>query len=923
MRVRKAVNCKWLLFFILLLQGFISNGQLAAKFSATPLAGCAPLLVNFTDQSTGNPTSWKWDLGNGTISYLQNPAVTYFAPGQYNVKLIATNASGDNEIIKSQYITVYAVPVVNFGGTPTNGCFPLPVQFTDQSNAGSGSITKWEWDFGDGNLSSTPNPLHTYLSAGNFNISLRATNTYGCITTITKQQYIQVSNGAKADFTTSTPSSCTVPHTVNFTNTSTGTGTLTYKWDFGDGTISSLINPTHTYTAAGNYTVRLIVSNTAGCTDTISKSNIISVGNVKANFSVPAGVCEGTPFTITNTSSPAPANVTWDFGDGTFSNVISPTKIYNATGNFIIKLVAGFGSCADSLSLPISITTKPVITFTADKTASCIAPLTVNFNSVVNGGNLYYWDFGDGTTSTQQNPTHTYTYYGVFNVMLVVTNSSGCKDSLLKSSYIQIQKPVVSIPGLPVKGCAPLTFQFKADINTTEPITSYLWNFGDGTTSTLANPAHTFTNGNYTISVIIITVSGCTDSVTVVNGITAGNKLKINFTADPRDVCAKLPIQFTDLSTGGTADKWLWYFGDGTTSSDQHPKHPYNDTGYFDVKLVVWNNGCADSITFKDYIHISPPIAIFGVTLNCSLKNQRTFTDFSIGADTWSWDFGDGTSSTLQNPPIHSFPDTGTYKVVLTVTNLKTGCSHSQSQTVVIVNEKADFTASDTSICKGSTINFSTKNINSANISSFYWKFGDGIEGTYNSPVQHVYAKAGRYTVTLVITDKFNCKDTIEKNLYIRVTSPAAYFVNSAPGICLNNAITFIDSSLADFYPIQKWIWNFGDSTTKTFTSPPFQHTYGKPGVYSVKLTVIDSKGCRDSLEKINSLIISKPVANFISADTLSCQSQIISFTNLSTGPNLTYRWSLGDGTISTSVNPTHQYLSEGVYTVKLYIADA
>ncbi|MDQ6755840.1 MAG: PKD domain-containing protein, partial [Bacteroidota bacterium] len=153
MVVRKAAICKWLLFFIFLCQGFISRSQLAANFSATPVSGCAPLLVNFTDLSTGNPTSWKWDLGNGTISYLKNPAVTYFAPGQYNIKLIATNASGSNEIIKSQFITVYAVPSVIFVGTPLMGCFPLPVQFTDQSLPGNGTITTREWDFGDGNLS--------------------------------------------------------------------------------------------------------------------------------------------------------------------------------------------------------------------------------------------------------------------------------------------------------------------------------------------------------------------------------------------------------------------------------------------------------------------------------------------------------------------------------------------------------------------------------------------------------------------------------------------------------------------------------------------------------------------------------------------------------------------------------------------------
>ncbi|MDB5222033.1 MAG: hypothetical protein JWN83_700 [Chitinophagaceae bacterium] len=920
MVVRKAANCKWLLFFILFSQAFISRAQLSANFSAIPISGCAPLLVNFTDSSTGNPTSWKWDLGNGTISFLKNPAVTYFAPGQYNVKLIVTNANGSNEIIKSQFITVYAVPAVNFTGTPPNGCFPLPVQFTDQSTPGSGSINKWEWDFGDGNLSSTQSPSHVYLGPGNFNVSLRATNTFGCVTTVTKPQYIQIGNGAKAAFIFSAPNSCTVPSTVNFTNTSTGSGALTYQWDFGDGSTSTQQNPSHTYTTAGTYTVRLIIVNSTGCTDTLTKVNAITVGNVKANFSTPAIICENSSFTINNTSTPVPANVTWNFGDGTTSTVINPTKTYSTTGNFIIKMVAGFGACADSLSKPITVLPKPVISFTADKTGSCTAPLTVNFTGIVAGGSLYFWDFGDGSTSTQQNPSHTYSALGVYDVKLVATNAAGCKDSLIKPGYIKLQTPTVSIPNLPAKDCAPFTFAFTANVNAVDPVTGYLWDFGDGGTSTLANPTHTFAAGSYTISVTVNTAGGCTATTTVANGILAGNKLNLNFSATPRDVCAYKNVNFTDSSTGGIPDKWLWDFGDGTTSTQQNPSHPYQDTGYFDITLIVWNNGCPDTLKFTDYIHISPPIAIFAVGSDCSTPKQREFIDHSIGADAWQWDFGDGATSTQQNPPIHTYANMGTYQVTLIVTNFKTGCSHKQTQTVIIGIEKADFVASDTAICKGSSVNFHAVNMNTANVTSYHWKFGDGTEAFDSSTVNHIYTNAGKYNVTLVITAMAGCIDSIVKE--IRVGSPAAAFKSSTPGICLNKAITFTDSSLADGYPIQKWIWNFGDGITQTFIAPPFQHTYAAPGVYSVMLTVIDSKGCSDSLLQTNTLMISKPVADFASADTMSCHLQVISFTNLSTGPNLTYNWDFGDGTTSTAVNPVHQYATQGVYPISLTITD-
>src|SRR5689334_4514755 len=169
MNVRYAVICRGLILLTTLIFSLSPKAQVSANFTATPLSGCAPLVVQFIDSSTGSPTYWKWDLGNGTTSFIQNPAVTYFNPGQYNVKLYVRNAAGTaDSITKTQYITVYAQPNVAFNATPLTGCFPLTVQFTDLSLAGNGTITSWEWDFGDGNLSNLQNPSHVYTAAGSY-----------------------------------------------------------------------------------------------------------------------------------------------------------------------------------------------------------------------------------------------------------------------------------------------------------------------------------------------------------------------------------------------------------------------------------------------------------------------------------------------------------------------------------------------------------------------------------------------------------------------------------------------------------------------------------------------------------------------------------------------------------------------------------
>src|ERR1700730_9036629 len=249
------------LFGLCLMAGGSSSAQLTAQFSSNITEGCTPLVVRFKDESTGNPVSWKWDLGNGTISYFQNPAATYFNPGSYTVKLTVSNGSRADSVIKLKYITVFATPVVNFTASDTAGCYPLKVDFTDLSIPGDGFIIKWLWDFGDGSTDSVQHPQHIYNFLGVYNISLQTKNSDGCISTLTRSNYIRLNNGLKAAFSFTSPNSCRPPTTVSFTNQSTGTGILNYQWDFGDGTTSTSSNPLHPYNVVGTYTVKLIVRN--------------------------------------------------------------------------------------------------------------------------------------------------------------------------------------------------------------------------------------------------------------------------------------------------------------------------------------------------------------------------------------------------------------------------------------------------------------------------------------------------------------------------------------------------------------------------------------------------------------------------------------------------------------------------------------
>ena len=243
-----------------------------AIFVGTPIDGGAPLLVDFTDQSTGTIDAWEWDFGDGNTSGEQNPSNEYFNPGLYTVNLTVTGPGGSNNIERYQYINVaYPIPTANFEGIPTEGVAPLEVEFTDLS---VDSVNTWTWDFGDGGNSTEQNPVYIYETEGTYTVSLTVEGPGGSDAE-TKTDYIEVSVPApEADFS-AIPTTGEAPLMVVFSDLSTGE-IDTWEWSFGDGNSSTEQNPSNEYLQPGNYTVSLTVTGTGG-TDTETKVDYILI----------------------------------------------------------------------------------------------------------------------------------------------------------------------------------------------------------------------------------------------------------------------------------------------------------------------------------------------------------------------------------------------------------------------------------------------------------------------------------------------------------------------------------------------------------------------------------------------------------------------------------------------------------------------
>jgi gliding motility-associated-like protein len=923
-----------LLLFPLLLLAAVYTGYAqvpVANGVANPTSGCPPLAVSFTGSATGaGPFTWSWSFPGGVpaTSTSQNVPVLYNNPGNYTATLIVRNASG-NSLPFTIPITVNPIPSANFTQDKTNGCAPTWVHFTNTTVPGPGeTITSYLWNFGDGFQDTVPSPSHRYTTSGNKNVTLYVNNNFGCTgkAQVKNVQQAIVLNGIIIpNFSSTLNSSCTLPVTANFSNTSTGPPILSWNWDFGDGGgfNNNLFQPTHPYTAAGNYNVRLAVTSNQGCSDTLAiPVNITANGNL-TSFTVPDTVCINTTVNFTNISSPIPISSTWDYGDGSPPDIKKNGQHpYTTPGKFTVTLTNNFGGCSGTYSKDIYVVNPPTTDFSGTNLTSCTAPLTASFNDLSVGATSWSWDFGDGFTSNLKNPTHIYTTLGNYQVTLTTSSAGGCSSSMAKPGFVNVQAPSITLNNFPAYGCAPYTFTPAATVSSVDGVASYSWVFGNGNTSTSAiPPPQTYGAGTYTVTLSITTTGGCTAiaSGQVQVGTT---KPTAAFSFVPPSACVNQVVSFTDGSSAGT-NQWLWSFGDGSTATNKNPTYAYMTPGSYNVRLTAYNNGCWDTISHT--IVVNPPLADFKFSNVCGANNSFTFTDNSAGpVVTWLWDFQDGSPTVnVQNPGVHTFPagPPKTYNVSLTVTNL--GCSNTKTIPVT-ANQGTTVSFSANPVCANTPI-FLTA-IPSGNITNYTFVFGDGNSASGSSAsIGYAYSKPGTYPVKVITTDINGCVDSSAVFPMV-VNGPTVNF--TAPPALTCSALTFSFKDLTTVYPagasIVTWAWDFGDGGTSAVKNPTYTYTF--PGTFVPNLTVTDNNGCTASLDSPKAITVSIPVAGFTVSEDSSCPNapNPIRFTNNSTGGfNPIYKWTFGNGDSSSTFSPVYAYTTVGNFSAKLSMTDS
>ena len=572
-----------------------------------------------------------------------------------------------------------------------------------------------------------------------------------------------------------------------------------------------------------------------------------------------------------------------------------------------------------------TITILPAATGSFSVSPTCPAPAAATFTASVPAGATVTWLYGDGGTGSGLTSTHTYGACGEYTVRMIITTSSGCVDTITGTytnynMYLAINHDSVAA------GCVPLTVNFTVRLSSTcpvsgaypFPITSYSWNYGDGspTTSGGGTVSHTYTaTGTYTCTVYIVTANGCLDTARLL--VTVGNHPVAGFHAIPTHMCYGVADTFINTSTGAT--NYYWIFADGGHSTVTNPVYNYTVPGTFTVTLIAYDRGCPDTFTRVNYITIDSPMSVINARYLCIPRNQVAFGDSSMGDDTHLWIFGDGTTSTVDNP-VHTYPALTIYTVTLTTYNNASGCRDTTTYIVNLAKPTIKFTATDTTVCRDDWIKFTPVVTGGVGTAGYLWYRNSILRNDTSVVYLDTFHVTGWYTIMLITVDAHSCLDTLIKPNYVVVAKPDAAFTDLPISGCVPLPVSFTDHTTdVTGVTLSNFAWTFGDGGSASISTTSTAHTYTVAGTYTVTEIVTDNIGCKDTATAIVSAY--KPHAAFTAVPVHPCVGATVNFGNASVGA-VSSEWDFGDGGTSVVSTPSHIYTAPGSYTVRLIVTD-
>lgn len=887
--------------------------------------------VNLTQENYSYDIRYQWNFGQGgwtsldpnNSNYAKYQQDTfnfvYGGYGPFDVKLIAISIDGCRDTFtKRVYIRQFPKADFSFA----NDCSNAPTKFTDKST----DAVSWLWEFDQSDPSKTStaqNPTFTYTTQGLFKVKLTVTSIYGCKKTIVKD--VDIKSGPIVEM--ALVGDCAGKQAMFVDNTTISNKTLR-RWDFGDGNSATVSKDTtyYTYKDGGTYNVKLtITGGLFNCTATDSKSLVILPKPV-ANFSM-NGRCVGNEIQFFDSSTVPNDSIVgwdWDFGDGNKSTLKNPTHKFLTSGPKTIKLtVYSQKGCNSLVQRPVTILSGPSAMIPPPTNACDNTP--VMFSAIPQAGSRFItWIFDDpasGTAnkSTSLNTSHIFksgkTNYNVQAVLQDTTTD--CMDTTIRNVVI-FKLP---IPGFSfTNACqdAPVTFTDTSEYNA--GVKSRTWRFGPGIESNATKPTYAFpTPGDHQVTLIIENANGCKDSITKV--VKVAPKPVANFSYIQG--CRMEGIQFLDssFSVNGDIVKYNWNFGDGIDSV-MNPIHKftYNDTVYDVTLIVTTSSGCEDIISKKIRLFPSPEPDFDILTTNKCAGSTIEFsnlTDTVFGSSPveYLWDFGDTTQTSTDENPVHIYNKPNNYEVTLVVTN-EQGCKDTIRKTINILPLPiVNFGAfgSGAGFCVNSSIAFADSSTTTSGSPSYYWTANGEYFGAQPTSYK-IFSAPGIYTIRLQVTAN-GCQSFKEKTITVS-DMPAPDF--SAETVCAGSPTLFKNLTEGTIANVN---YNFGDGKTSSRANPT--HTYTTPGIYQVKMTVVNGAGCIEDITK-QVEVLAKPVAKLtVSANQVTNSNPTINFSSKGSTGYDEIQWRFSDKlheTIFNQVALSHTFPIEPIDTGTYYV---
>ncbi|MFT6717044.1 MAG: gliding motility-associated-like protein, partial [Saprospiraceae bacterium] len=806
-------------------------------------------------------TNYAWDFGDGNTSSNINNTHLYNIAGTYNLTLSLTGSNGCINSATTPYV-VYPKPVAAF--STNTACEGLATLFNGgiSTVAAPSNIANQIWAYGDGSQAVAIDPSYTYGSQGTYTAQLIVLTDQSCRDTTTNTVTVFPTPIAVAAI----DNFCVYDSLAFFSNASSivAPGVIAgYTWDFGDGTNSGLNNPKHLYGTAGVYNVSLTATSTDGCTNEItSMAEAYPIPTPLFTFS---DVCryDAVAFdaTTSNISSGAITDYTWSFGDGRNGTSANTTNLYALEGTYNVELIVNSNNnCKDTVSEDVTIFPVPVAAFVFND--ECLGE-AINFSSattsIPNPGVIanYSWSFGDGNTSTSTNPPHLYGAAASYAVRLSVSSTDGCINEIITTATTH-PKPIAAFTFN--DRCTYDLFTFDATISSVAnggTVANYAWRFGDGNTGSGVTASNLYSvDGTYNVELITTSDNNCLDTTQSIATVFPVPTAEFSFL----NQCLNLPISFyagsSAVNNPDSIVTYTWDFaGTTATSSGTIREFTFATVDTFLVQLTVsTSKNCSHDTSALAIVHPLPsPSFTFGKVCEETPITFTNTTSISTGSIIgYSWDFGNSTTSNLQNP-IATYNSAGPFNVNLIATSVNRCEAAITIPIQVNPRPTANFGNSFPESCSPLCIDFSdSSSSNAASIIQYSWSFSDGNNSSSqnvnscfinnDNEVDDIFDLLPKLTVT----NDLGCVDSLEKSLMVSIFhNPYSSFDPVPSETNMHDAkIQFENYSLGT--DIYKWYFADGDSST---LFEPLHH-YKDTGTYVVKLFNYTVNGCIDSSEK-------------------------------------------------------------------------